>query len=126
MERLEQVLDFLNEQMDAAGCPKAMRDRVQVAAEEIFVNIASYAYGPEGGQTAVRCRAEGAPPRVTVEFTDWGRPYNPLERPDPDVTLSAGERPMGGLGVFLTKRLMDEVYYQFRDGKNILTLKKRG
>ena len=95
-----------------------------VAAEEIFVNIASYAYAPGTGKATVRVAIEEEPRRAIVTFLDSGTPFDPLAREDPDVTLSAEERQIGGLGIFMTKKTMDDVSYVYRDGQNVLTLKK--
>ena len=98
--------------------------QISVAVEEIFVNIASYAYAPDKGSATVCVEVSGDPVTVTITFVDRGVPYDPLAKEDPDVTLSADERGIGGLGIFMTKKIMDDVAYEYRDGKNILTLKK--
>ena len=97
---------------------------IGLAVEEIFVNIASYAYAPGKGKALVRVEVSGTPVRVTVTFVDGGVPYDSLAKDDPDVTLSAAEREIGGLGIFLTRQVMDDVAYEYKDGKNIMTLKK--
>ena len=122
---LAAVLGFIEEQLEDAGCPTKAQLQTGVAAEEIFVNIASYAYPDGGGSAAVRFEITGDPRTAVITFIDSGIPYDPLARPDPDVTLSAEERGIGGLGIFMTKKLMDEVLYERRDGHNVLTLKKR-
>lgn len=100
--------------------------QVDMAVEEIFVNIARYAYHPEAGEASVRCEAGGDPFQIVVGFADRGRPFNPLDRKDPDVTLDAEARQLGGLGILMAKKLMDDIQYEYRDGKNILTLRKNG
>ena len=123
-DNLEDVQAFVEERLEAADCsPKALL-RISVAVEEIFVNIASYAYAPEKGKATVRVEVSKEPVSVTITFVDHGVPYDPLAREDPDVTLSADEREIGGLGIFMTKQIMDDVAYEYKDGKNILTLKK--
>ncbi len=124
LENLDQVLDFVNQQMELAGCTPKLMNQVDVAVEEIYVNIARYAYHPDVGKAQVRCETGGDPFRIVIGFVDRGRPYNPLEKEDPDVTLSAEKREIGGLGIFLAKQLMDEIEYEFREGQNILTLRK--
>ena len=124
LQNLDQVLEFLEEQLFDAGCSMKTAMQLQLAAEEIFVNIASYAYGPETGTAWIQVEFEQAPRAVKVTFTDAGVPYNPLEKEDPDVTLSAAEREIGGLGIFITKKSVDDISYERRDGKNILTVKK--
>ena len=99
--------------------------QIELAVEEIFVNIAHYAYRPQIGQATVRVEVKEEPLSVIITFIDRGVPYDPLKRSDPDVTLSAEEREIGGLGIFMTKKVMDEVAYEYKDGQNVLTLKKR-
>jgi uncharacterized protein (TIGR02172 family) len=123
-ENLAEVLSFLEEHLETAVCPPKARMQIQLAVEEIFVNIASYAYQPETGKATVRVEVSGDPVGVTITFVDHGVPYDPLAKEDPNITLSAGEREVGGLGIFLTKKLMDDVAYAYKDGRNILTLKK--
>ena len=126
LDNLDTVLAFVDQQMENAGCAMKLMAQVDMAVEEIFVNIARYAYHPEVGEACVRCEAGGEPFQVIVGFADQGRPYNPLEREDPDVTLDAEQRQIGGLGIFMAKKLMDDIQYEFRDGQNILTLRKKG
>ncbi len=123
-ENLNQVLDFINEQLEANDCPMKACMQVAIAVEEIFVNIAHYAYNPELGAATVRCGVESQPLTVTIEFLDSGKPYNPLEKADPDTTLSAEERNIGGLGIYMVKKSMDHVAYEYKDGKNILKIEK--
>ena len=98
--------------------------QIDIAVEEIFVNIANYAYAPEIGTATVRVEVMGDPPSVDITFIDKGIPYDPLAKADPDVTLSAEERQIGGLGIFMVKKSMDDVKYAYLDGHNILTIKK--
>ncbi|MBR5680816.1 MAG: ATP-binding protein [Clostridia bacterium] len=120
---LDRVTDFVNETLEALGCPMKTLMQIDLAVEEIFVNIASYAYGPEGGDAVIRVSA--ADGGVRVAFEDRGIPFDPTAREDPDRTAGAEERPIGGLGIFLTKKLMDAVAYEYRDGMNILTIEKK-
>ena len=127
------VTDFVNEELDRLGCSMKAQMQIDVAIDELFGNIANYAYHPEVGKATVEIRSEkctaeaGDPEEVTqvlITFTDHGVPYNPLEKEDPDVTLSADKRQIGGLGIFLVKKTMDDIEYEYKDGKNILTIKK--
>ena len=118
---LPEVQDFVDEHIDCS--PKA-RMQISVAVEEIFVNITTYAYAPEDGMATVRVEISEEPVTVTITFMDHGIPYDPLAKADPDLSLTADERQIGGLGIFLTKKTMDDVKYEYEDGKNILTLKK--
>ena len=122
-EALEEVQDFVGRRVGEDCGPKT-RMQLELAVEEIFVNIASYAYAPGSGPAAVRVELEREPPAVAVSFRDRGVPYDPLAREDPDVNLLAQERREGGLGIFLTKQVMDEVRYEYREGQNVLTMKK--
>ena len=124
VENLDEVQAFVGERVGEDCSPKAQM-QLDLAVEEIFVNIANYAYAPGEGKAAVRVQVSEEPRRVDVTFRDRGVPYNPLEKEDPDVTALAAERKLGGLGIFLTKQLMDEVQYEYRDGQNVLTLTKR-
>ncbi|MBO4890920.1 MAG: ATP-binding protein [Lachnospiraceae bacterium] len=121
---LQQVLDHVDACLEEADCPVKVQMQIDVAVEEIFVNIASYAYAPGTGDASVGVEILEDPHRVEITFADKGMPYDPLSREDPDVTLSAGERPIGGLGIFMTKKMMDDVTYENRDGSNILKLVK--
>ncbi len=124
-ENLAEVLGFIEAELEQAGCPIKAQMQTGVAAEEIFVNIASYAYPDGAGSATVRMEITGEPKTAVITFIDSGIPYDPLAKPDPDVTLSAEERGIGGLGIFMTKKLMDEVVYEYKDGYNVLTLKKQ-
>ena len=124
-ENLQEVQDFVEEHLAAVDCPPKAVMQIGVAVEEIFVNITHYAYNPETGKATVRVEIGDDPVRVTITFIDHGVPYDPLAKEDPDVTLSAEERDIGGLGIFMTKNLMDDVTYEYKDGQNILVLQKK-
>lgn len=121
---LEQVQEFVGAAV-GDSCSVKARMQLDLAVEEIFINICSYAYAPDVGDAVIRVRTQKEPAAVVMVFSDWGVPYNPLEKEDPDVTAIASERQVGGLGIFLTKKVMDELRYEYRDGKNLLTLVKR-
>ena len=123
-ENLPTVQDFVQRKLEAVDCPPKAAMQIDLAVEEIFINIASYAYTPDTGNAVVRVEVSEEPITVTITFIDKGIPYDPLAKEDPDVTLSADERQIGGLGIFMTKKSMDEITYEYRDGRNILTLKK--
>lgn len=124
LDQLDCVLDFLNSELAAYNCSAKLQTQVAIAVEEIFVNIAHYAYHPEIGEATVQCEVNGDPRQMTIQFLDGGKPYNPLEKEDPDISLSVEERDVGGLGVYLVKKTMDNLSYEYKDGKNILTIKK--
>ena len=123
-ERLPEVLSFLEWHLEESACPMKTQMQIMVAAEEIFVNIASYAYPSGTGMAAIRLEISGEPTAAVITFQDSGCPFDPLAKADPDVSLPAEERSIGGLGIFMTKKLMDDVRYEHRNGKNILTIKK--
>jgi anti-sigma regulatory factor (Ser/Thr protein kinase) len=124
ISNLQAVLDFVEKHLSAANCPVKAGMQITVAVEEIFVNIANYAYAPQKGRARVRVEISEEPIEVTITFIDKGVPYDPLKRQDPDVTLPAVDREIGGLGIFLVKKTMDDVTYEYKDGQNILKLKK--
>jgi len=98
--------------------------QIELAVDEIFTNICMYAYAPKTGNAVISVDTD-TPGIVTLKFSDTGIPYNPLEKEDPDTTLSASERKIGGLGIYLVKKSMDGMSYEYKDGHNILTLVKR-
>ena len=123
-ENLHSVLEFIDGQLELIGCPVNLQMHIDIAAEEIFVNIAHYAYTQGTGEVTIRVELCRDPSAIEITFIDRGVPYDPLAKPDPDVTLSAKERKIGGLGIFMVKKSMDEVRYEYLDGCNVLTIKK--
>ena len=115
---------FIDEQLEAAGCPMATQIAIDVAVEELFINIASYAYDGKIGTVTVQIAIDKNPLSATIVFIDSGKQYDPLIKPDPDVTLPANERKKGGLGIFMVKNSMDDMKYEYKNGKNVLTLIK--
>lgn len=124
VENIEVVTDFVNEELEKLDCPLKARRQIDVAIDELFGNIARYAYSPDVGKATVRFSVEEKPLEVTITFIDNGIPFNPLEKSNPDTHLSAEERPIGGLGIFLVKKSMDLVEYEYKNGQNILKIKK--
>ena len=124
LSRVDEVTDFINAELEAHDVPMKTIMQIDIAVEEIFVNIAHYAYHPEVGTAAVTVAVLDAPPCVEIRLTDRGKPYDPLQREDPDVTLGVEDRQIGGLGVYMVKKSMDEVTYAYEDGQNILTIRK--
>lgn len=125
VSNLDKVLAFVDEKLESYGCLPKTQMQIDIAVEEIFVNIASYAYNPEKGSAAISVETQEDPLAVIITFTDGGVPYDPLKKPDPDVTLSAEKRQIGGLGIYMVKKSMDNVTYEYKDGKNILTITKK-
>ena len=120
--KLTDVLFFIDTLLADAGCPMKAPMQIDVALEELFVNIAHYAYPNSAGDAEIDVNVTQE--YIEITLTDSGIPYDPLAKPDPDITLSAAERAIGGLGIFMSKKLMDEISYKREDGKNILTIKK--
>jgi len=121
-DNLNKVLSFIDAKLEAIQCPMKAQMKIDVAVEEIFINIASYAYGNEVGNAEIILDINDSNTKATITFVDEGIPYNPLEKDDPDTTLSADERQIGGLGIFIVKKSMDSVEYKNQEGKNILTI----
>lgn len=124
IENIETVIDFVNGQLEEIKCPLKAQMQIDIAIDELFGNIAHYAYNPETGPATVRVEVAEDPIAVVITFIDRGVPYDPLKKEDPDITLSAEERAIGGLGIFMVKKTMDEISYEYKDGKNILRIKK--
>lgn len=122
-ENLETVINFVDSYLESAGCPMKAQMQIDLSVEEIFVNIASYAYSDEGGKADIFIYSEND--EIVIKFADSGIKYNPLDKPDPDTSLSVEERQIGGLGIFLVKKNMDSVEYEYTDNQNILTVKKK-
>lgn len=124
IENIEKVTNFVNTELEALDCPYKAEMQIDLAIDELFGNIANYAYNPETGDATVRLEVEEDPLSVIITFSDNGKPFNPLEAKEPDTTLSAEERQIGGLGIFIVKKYMDMIDYDYRDGQNILRIKK--
>lgn len=127
VEKLAEVTDIMNEMLEEADCDMKTQLTLDMALEEMFVNVAHYAYLeselPEEEQTMdVEFEVENG--KITITITDGGKPFDPLKKPDPDITLSAEERQIGGLGIYMVKQSMDNVSYEYKDGKNIFMMDK--
>ena len=123
-DALADILGFVEETLESYGCPMKIQMAVCVAIEEVFVNIANYAYGSGEGDMNLRIGFDEQNRTITFRMTDKGVPFDPLKKPDPDITLSAEDREIGGLGIFITKKTMDCVTYTYENGENILTMIK--
>ena len=124
-EFLNDLLGFVDEILDSFECPMKVQTAICVALEEVFVNVAHYAYGGGDGDVELCVGFDAESRTITFRMTDKGVPFDPLKKPDPDITLSAEEREIGGLGIFITKKTMDSVTYAYENGKNILTMTKK-
>jgi len=123
VEYLNEVSKFINDAISIINANEKFKNSIHIAVEEIFVNIAHYAYPTDGGDVIVSVNITDN--NVVIVFSDNGIPYNPLEKSDPDTTLSADERSIGGLGIFMVKNLMDTMNYRYENNANVLTLSKQ-
>ena len=123
-ENLDQVLEIVDEELEQLECTIKEQTQIDIAVEEIFVNIASYAYAPSVGTALIRMEVERDPLAVVLTFEDRGTPYDPLAKEDPSLDHAADETKIGGLGIYMVKRSMDDMKYEYKDGKNILVIKK--
>jgi sigma-B regulation protein RsbU (phosphoserine phosphatase) len=122
-ESIPEITDFINNELEALGCSNKTIAQIDTVTDDIVSNIANYAYGKEEGNVTVSMSSDDE--TVTIVFSDNGRPYNPLAKVDPDITLSAEERPVGGLGILMIKKMMDNVDYRYLNGRNNLIIKKK-
>ena len=125
VEALTDVLAFVEQILEKHECAMKIQTAICVAIEEVFVNIARYAYNGEEGNVSLGIAFEQKSRVITFRITDKGMAFDPLKKTDPDITLPAEEREIGGLGIFITKKTMDLVTYAYENGENILTMKKK-
>ena len=125
VENLDKVTDFVRETLAVVECPTKLLMQIDLVVEEIFVNVASYAYPEGAGDVTIQSEVEKAPAAITLKFIDGGIPYNPLKNDPPDLNLPVEEKKIGGLGIYLVKEMADEIFYDYFEGKNILIIKKR-
>ena len=122
VDNLDRVNAFVDAFLEEHDCPMKTQMQIDLCVEEIFVNIAHYAYPEKDGEAEIRAsETDGI---VELTFIDSGIPYDPLKKEDPDITLSSQERQIGGLGIYLVKKNMDTVAYRYEDSQNILTVTK--
>lgn len=121
---IPEVTAFVDEQLEALDCPMKAQMQIDIAIDELMSNIARYAYNPDVGPATIRVEVTEDPMAVIITFIDNGIPYDPLSNEDPDITLSAEEREIGGLGIYMVRKTMDEVVYEYKDGQNILRIRK--
>lgn len=123
-ENVDKAIEFVDEMLEKYGCGMKEQMAIDVAVDELFANIAHYAYNPETGYATVKVEVVEDPLSVEITFVDNGKPYDPLAKADPDTTQSIEDREIGGMGILIVKKSMDAVDYEYKDGKNILTIKK--
>ncbi len=122
IESIEVVTDWIDEQLEEKDCSFKMITQVNIVLDEILSNIAKYAYEDQDGDITVECDIDSS---LHLTFKDHGIAYNPLEKEDPDITASAEDRDIGGLGIYLTKKMTDAISYEYADGQNVLTIQKQ-
>lgn len=122
-DSIPKVTDWMETELQALACPQKSMMQIAVAIDELVTNIVSYAYPDQPGEFSVKLECDDG--MATITFTDSGIPYDPLQKPDPDVTLPADQRKAGGLGIFLVKKLMDSMEYRREGERNIVTIRKR-
>lgn len=123
VQEVPRMAEFIETVCDEAGVDMATAMQLNLAIEEAVVNVMNYAY-PAGTQGDVCLAASVQGDTITFVLSDSGTPFDPTQTGEPDLTLGAEDRPIGGLGIFLVRQIMDSVEYRYSDGKNILTLTK--
>ena len=123
LEGMDVILAFVSYLLDINGCSAKTRTQLRIAVEELYVNVTLYAYPDGDGWAEMRGSVEDGV--VTFTLIDGGRPFDPLAKEDPDIMLSGEERGIGGLGIFMVKKTMDEMEYEYRDGCNRLMMRKK-
>lgn len=123
-ENIQVITAFVDEQLEQYDCPMKAQAQIDIAIDELFGNIVRYAYHPEIGSATVQVEVVPEPLAVIITFIDQGKPYDPLAKADPNVTLSAEEREIGGLGIYIVKKSMSDITYEYKDGRNILKIRK--
>ena len=124
VENLDSLLERVDEMLEKMECPLKVQTQIDVAIDEIFSNICFYAYAPKEGEATIILEGLNDPKGISITFIDNGKPYNPLEKEDPDVTLSLEKREIGGLGIYMVKKTMDEVCYEYKNSQNVFKIKK--
>ena len=123
--RLDEVMGFVDGLLEKYGCPEYVQLQIDLAVEELYLNIASYAYYPDTGSATIRVEYRKRPVRnVTITFIDSGSPYDPLAKEDPDLDAEVEDRKVGGLGIFMVRSCMDDIKYEYKNGQNRLTIRK--
>lgn len=125
ISNLPDVISSIEAFLEQIDCPIKAQTQIEVAVDEVFTNIASYAYDGSDGLVTIDADMLEGEEGIKLTFIDQGKAYNPLEKEDPDITLSAEERPIGGLGIFIVKKTMDDVVYSYENDSNILSIIKR-
>ena len=121
IDNLASVTDFLHKGLSQRMSPMNIQNKVDICLEELFVNVASYAYGSNVGKAWVSYTLLSDPTGIRVEIADEGVPFDPLAKPDPERHETIEDTPIGGLGIFMTKTIADSIAYECCDGRNTTT-----
>jgi anti-sigma regulatory factor (Ser/Thr protein kinase) len=124
IDNLAQMIEFVTKAADAAGLEKGLVGKIQLASEEALVNVINYAYAGGEGDLELQYEIENDPKTLIIQVADSGVPFNPLDKEDPDINLPAEDRPIGGLGIFMIRQIMDSVDYKRDNNRNLLIMKK--
>ena len=124
-DNLDRVLQYVDTALELMGCSMKNQIQIDMAVEELFVNIAHYAYKGTAGDAVILAGPDPKTGILRITFRDWGVPFDPLAKTDPDISLSVEEREIGGLGIFMAKKIMDTMDYKYENGQNILTMTKK-
>ena len=124
IKNIRMVTEFIDAQLEEHNCNLKAQTQIDIAIDELFSNISRYAYAPNIGTVRIAVGITENPKSVKITLIDTGIPYNPLETAEPDITLSAEERKIGGLGIHMVRKTMDEMVYEYKDGQNILSIVK--
>lgn len=122
-DRSREIVAYLMASPDMPQDPD-LRFKIELSIEEAVENVVQYAYQGGIGWLEAGTKLDDDSLILTIELRDAGKPFNPLEKADPDITLNADERPIGGLGIYLCKQMMDSISYRYENGNNVLTMKK--
>ncbi|MBQ1924338.1 MAG: ATP-binding protein [Lachnospiraceae bacterium] len=124
-DNLDRVLQYVDTALELMGCSMKNQIQIDMAVEELFVNIAHYAYKGTAGDAVILAGPDPKTGILRITFRDWGVPFDPLAKTDPDISLSVEEREIGGLGIFMAKKIMDTMDYKYENGQNVLTMTKK-
>ena len=124
IEHQDEVMDFVSERLEKSSASPEIIAKVNIVLDEVFANICHYAFAPAKGTATIRCCVGGHPAFISLVFRDKGKPFNPLNKADPDITASIEDREIGNLGIFMVKQIMDSIEYEYKNGENVLTMVK--
>jgi anti-sigma regulatory factor (Ser/Thr protein kinase) len=124
VKNVDYVTEFVDELLEKMGCSRKSMTQINIALDELVSNICNYAYGDRVGNATIRLRKLEDKNAVELTLEDEGAPFDPLKVEEPDITLSLAERGIGGLGIFMVRKTMDDISYAYENGRNILTIIK--